>query len=679
MPTADGPLGSVLIANRGEIACRIIRTARHLGLRTIAVYSDADAASLHVEMADTAVHIGPSPATDSYLNIAAILEAARQACADAVHPGYGFLSENAEFAERCAAAGLVFVGPSPRAIRVMGDKSQAKALMEKANVPLVPGYHGSNQEAGHLAKEAAAIGFPLLIKAAAGGGGRGMRIVRHAEAFEPALASARREAKAAFGDDHVLLESFIESSRHIEVQIFADRHGNVVHLFDRDCSIQRRHQKILEEAPAPNLAAQTRTAMQTAALVAARAVAYEGAGTVEFIVAPDGRFYFLEMNTRLQVEHPVTEQITGHDLVAWQFAVAAGEPLPVTQSEIHCQGHAIEVRLYAEDPAREFLPAAGRLDYLRLPDGDPAIRVDAGVRTGDEIAIYYDPMLAKIVAHARDRSQAVVGIQHALGQVRIAGIANNLDFLEHLVAHPDFAAAQVDTGFIESAGPALIQPPVLADPDILSLVTLFLLDRRQRGAVPRAVPSQDRHSPWAQANGWRLNFPATQEVRFTEGSQEHCVVATASAADRRWHLDISGELRDCRLISMDGAELIVEIGQTAHQVTIVATAQAIFLFRGGCQYRFAQIDRLTAADRAEQAAGALVSPMPGRVTQVHVGVGASVSRGQVLLVIEAMKMEHMIVSPADGVVTALHFGAGDQVAEATELLRVEPHDSGTIA
>ena len=676
MSVARGPVRNVLIANRGEIACRIIRTANRLGIKTVAVFSDADADSLHVAMADIAVHIGLSPARDSYLNIAAILEAARHTGADAVHPGYGFLSENAEFAEACTAAGLKFIGPPAAAIRAMGDKGAAKALMAKAGVPLVPGYHGNDQNAEHLSIQAGVIGFPLLIKASAGGGGRGMRVVRTADDFATSLVAARREAQAAFGDDRVVLETFIEHSRHIEVQIFADGHGNIVHLFDRDCSLQRRYQKVVEEAPAPRLAAAIGDEMRAAAIAAGRAVAYEGAGTVEFILAPDGGFFFLEMNTRLQVEHPVTEKITGHDLVAWQFAIAAGEPLPVGQDEIRCRGHAIEVRLYAEDPASGFLPAAGRLEYLRFPDNGAAIRVDAGVRTGDEISIYYDPLLAKIIAYCDDRPQAIQSLRQALADVRVAGVTTNLDFLGRLVGHETFAAAQIDTGFIEREGAGLVTAPVAAAPEDLCLITLFLLDERRRAAAPDAGPdavsSSDVRSPWAKATGWRLNGLATQDLRFREGPQDHCITATYQpSSNSPWLFDVAGERYECGLISLAGCEITARIGPTQHQATIISTADTVFLLREGRQRRFGRIDRFAAIGQVEQTVGALISPMPGRIIRVHVKPGDSVRRGQVLLVVEAMKMEHMIVAPGDGTVAEIHYATGDQVAEATELLRLE--------
>ncbi|HSK40851.1 MAG TPA: acetyl-CoA carboxylase biotin carboxylase subunit, partial [Arenibaculum sp.] len=462
----------ILIANRGEIACRVIRTARHMGIRTVAVHSEADAGALHVDMADEAWLIGPPPARESYLRIDAILDVARRSGAEAIHPGYGFLSENAAFADACGQAGIVFVGPPADAIRAMGGKSEAKALMEPAGVPLVPGYHGAGQDPELLRREAEAIGFPLLIKASAGGGGKGMRVVAAAGEFDAQLAGARREAASAFGDERVLLEKYLTRPRHVEIQVFADRHGNCVYLFERDCSIQRRHQKVVEEAPAPALPPGTRQRMGEAAVAAARAIGYVGAGTVEFLLDEDGAFYFMEMNTRLQVEHPVTEMITGQDLVEWQFRVAAGEPLPVGQDDLAISGHAIEVRVYAEDPARDFLPQTGRLDHLAFPEPGPHVRIDAGVRAGDRISIHYDPMIAKLIVWDHDRPAAVRRLRAALGATQIAGLNANVGFLSAIAAHPAFLAADLDTRFIERHHADLLPAQAPADATTLALGSL---------------------------------------------------------------------------------------------------------------------------------------------------------------------------------------------------------------
>ncbi|MDX1576797.1 MAG: acetyl-CoA carboxylase biotin carboxylase subunit, partial [Kiloniellales bacterium] len=494
----------LLIANRGEIACRVVRTAKRLALRTIAVYSEADKNALHVALADEAEPIGPPAAAESYLNIEAVLVAAKASRAEAVHPGYGFLSENPDFAEACAAAGLVFVGPPAEAIRAMGSKDRAKVLMERAGVPVLPGYNGRAQSTKALERAAAKLGYPLLIKPSAGGGGKGMRRVDRAADLGPALDGARREAAAAFGDARVILERFLARPRHIEVQIFADQRGRALHLFERDCSIQRRHQKVIEEAPAPGLSAKLRAAMGRAAVAAARAIGYVGAGTVEFLV--DGKsFYFMEMNTRLQVEHPVTEMITGHDLVEWQLRVAAGEALPCGQGDLAITGHAIEARLYAEDPARDFLPAPGRLERLRFPKEGRHLRIDSGVREGDEISHYYDPMIAKLIVAGKDRPAAVARLTRALAATEISGVATNLAFLERIAAHADYRAGRIDTVFVERHGESLLPADGLVSDEALALASLAVLLRREAEARAAARASDDPYSPWQETDGWRLN------------------------------------------------------------------------------------------------------------------------------------------------------------------------------
>ncbi len=560
----------ILIANRGEIACRVLRTTRRLGMTSVAVYSSVDAHAMHVQLADDAIAIGPAPARESYLNVEVLIAAARRTGAEAIHPGYGFLSENADFAAACADAGLIFIGPSVAAIRAMGSKSAAKTLMAAAGIPVVPGYHGEDQSDERLTAEAALIGYPVLLKAVAGGGGKGMRVVVASGEMQASLAAARREARAAFGDDRMLVEKYLRQPRHLEVQVFGDTHGGLVHLFERDCSIQRRHQKVIEEAPAPGFSSDQRAALGALAVAAARAVHYSGAGTVEFIAGPDGQCFFMEMNTRLQVEHPVTECITGLDLVEWQLRVAAGEPLPLTQEQISLSGHAIEVRLCAEDPARDFLPAAGLISALSFPAEAPGIRVDAGVQAGDSVTIHYDSLLAKLIAHGPDRAAAVRRLQAALRDLQVAGVRTNRDFLVALVAHPAFVAGAVDTGFIAAHRAELLQP--------------------------EGIPAVAVGDPWGHADGWRLNGPA--EFRAvsdrTDGSQ--------------------------------GAALVV--------------------------------------------AGPITAPMPGRVTAVHVVAGAAVRRGDVLMVLEAMKMEHAIGAPADGVVSRVCFAAGDLVDEGALLLTI---------
>jgi 3-methylcrotonyl-CoA carboxylase alpha subunit len=656
----------ILIANRGEIACRIIRTARRLGIRTVAVYSEADAAALHVAMADEAFPIGPPPARDSYLRIDRLIEAARRSGAAAIHPGYGFLSENADFAAACADAGLVFIGPPAAAIRAMGSKAAAKALMEKAGVPLVPGYHGEAQDERPLVAAAERIGYPVLIKASAGGGGRGMRVVETAGAFAAALASAKREAKAAFGDDRVLIEKYLTRPRHIEIQVFADRQGNTIHLFERDCSIQRRHQKVVEEAPAPGMSEKRRRAMGEAAVAAARAVGYVGAGTVEFIVDGAG-FYFMEMNTRIQVEHPVTEMVTGLDLVEWQFRVAAGESLPRAQKEIELQGHAVEARLYAEDPARDFLPATGRLRRLAAPEGKGAyLRIETGVREGNAVSVYYDPMIAKVIAWGRDRADALRRLGEALADYRIAGLATNRDFLIRLMRHPAFGAGEIDTGFIERHRHDLIPPPAPAPRRVLAAASLALLGEQQRAAAAAGARSGDPHSPWIRRDFWRLNGDTYHDMRWRDGESERLVRAHHRGA--RYQLDIDGEpsLADARALAdgdlelrLDGTKSALGVSRHGAEVTVIADDGTWCLLH---------IDPSAPRTAEDVAGGRLTAPMPGKVAQVLAAAGAAVKRGQALMVLEAMKMEHTIAAPADGTVERVNFAPGDLVEEGAELI-----------
>jgi 3-methylcrotonyl-CoA carboxylase alpha subunit len=657
--------GKLLIANRGEIACRIMRTARRLGIATAAVYSEADRSALHVRSADEAYPIGPAPARASYLNIAAMLDVAKASGAEAVHPGYGFLSENAEFAEACAAAGIVFIGPPPAAIRAMGSKAAAKALMAEHGVPLVPGYHGDDQSPTRLLAAAREIGFPVLIKASSGGGGRGMRIVEREVDFAAALESARREAAAAFGDDRVLIERYLARPRHIEVQVFADMHGNTLHLHDRDCSIQRRYQKIVEEAPAPGLDPKQRAAMAEAAVTAARAVGYVGAGTVEFIAEADA-FYFMEMNTRLQVEHPVTEAVTGTDLVEWQVRAAAGEELPLRQQEVECRGHAIEVRLYAEDPDRDFLPQTGALHRLRLPAPDLA-RVDAGVAEDDTVTPWYDAMLAKIIVHGDDRASAVRRLRRALAATAVLGVGTNLDFLSRVAAHPKFAAAALDTGFLarhrgdlaSSTGPA---------PD--RALAAAILRRLETRAAVVTRDAADTFSPWARTDGWRLTGTAPQQILLRDGAAERRVEASAAADG--WRLDIDGRgLFASAQPEADGS-LLLRLDGIASRVIVLEHESEMAIFCDGRSWRFAEIDALAARAGEDASGGRVTAPMPGRVTQLFVSPGDPVGRGEALLVVEAMKMEHTLRAGADGVVAALHCAVGDQVEEGVELVTLAP-------
>ena len=654
----------MLIANRGEIACRVIRTARRLGIATVAVFSEADRGALHVELADEAWPIGPPPASDSYLNIERILDAARKSGAEAVHPGYGFLSENAEFAEACEASGIVFIGPPATAIQAMGSKAAAKALMQRHGVPLVPGYHGEGQNPALLFDEAERIGFPVLIKASAGGGGRGMRVVADAADFGAALAGARREAAASFGDDRMLIEKYLTRPRHIEIQVFADRHGNTIHLFERDCSIQRRHQKIIEEAPAPRLDAERRSAMGQAAVTAAKAVGYIGAGTVEFVAEVEG-FYFIEMNTRLQVEHPVTEAVTGFDLVEWQFRVAAGEALPVRQCEVFVQGHAIEARLYAEDPERGFLPQTGTLHRLRLPALETA-RVDTGVRQGDAVTPFYDPMIAKIIVWGEDRATALARLRRALAEAAVLGVTTNLGFLAQILAHPEFVAASVDTGFVERRLGDIIPSRQPAPEAALATAALSRLLSRAATATAAAARSGDAFSPWARIDGWRLNGRSHHEISFRDGAEERTVRATAQA--EAWVLEL-GERRITASAESgsDGLLAVVLDGVRRHVTVLDHGAETVVLFHGSSR-RFVEVDPLAASSGEDPTAGRLTAPMPGRITQLMVEPGMSVRRGQPLIIIEAMKMEHTVAAPADGVVEAVRFSAGDQVEEGAELV-----------
>jgi 3-methylcrotonyl-CoA carboxylase alpha subunit len=658
---------SVLVANRGEIACRIMRTLRRLGIGSVAVYSDADRLACHVALADQAIRIGPPAAAESYLRIDAIVEAAAQAGAEAIHPGYGFLSENPGLARACTDAGVAFVGPPADVIEVMGAKDRAKALMAEAGVPLVPGYDGASQEAGALLEAAQALGFPVLIKAAAGGGGRGMRVVADPRGFATALEGARREAASAFGDDRVLLERYLPRPRHIEAQIFGDRHGQIVHLFERDCSVQRRHQKVIEEAPAPGLSPEQRSALGDHAIRAAQAVGYVNAGTVEFLME-GGRFFFIEMNTRLQVEHPVTEMVTGQDLVEWQLRVAAGEPLPLRQEEIELRGHAIEVRLYAEDPGKGFLPSTGRLDHLRFPPESEALRIDTGVVQGDAVSPFYDPMLAKIVVHGENRQVALRRLRKALARSEIVGPATNLDFLLRIARDPAFAAGAIDTGYLERAQETLLAPPEAADGRLFAVASLWILCRQREQAAAMAAQSPDRHSPWHRVDGWRLNDAAHQTVRLAQG--ERIVEVEAKTDGAGYQLGIEGgQIAAYAEIGADG--LAVWLDGQASRVALVERGDQLHLFTRRGHVRIDRLDPLTLAQAEDEAESALTAPMPGKIVRQSVSAGDRVARGAPLLVLEAMKMEHTIVAPGDGRIVELHYTEGDQVEEGAILIDFE--------
>ncbi len=654
-------INKLLIANRGEIACRVIRTARRMGIATVAVHSDADAGALHVELADEAVRIGTAPAAESYLRHEAVLDAARASGADAIHPGYGFLSENAAFARACAQAGVCFVGPPVDAIVAMGSKREALALMAEHGVPVLPGYRGETQDDAALVAAAEQAGFPVIVKPSAGGGGKGMQVARDARELAKLLPATRRVARAAFGDDTLLLERYLERPRHVEIQVFADAHGNCIHLFERDCSVQRRHQKIVEEAPAPDLPQDVATRMGQVAVRAAQVIGYRGAGTVEFLYDPEQRdFHFMEMNTRLQVEHPVTEMITGVDLVEWQLRVAAGEALPMTQEQVPRRGHAIEVRLYAEDPSRDFLPATGTLHWLTLPE-DAHTRVDTGVRRGDAVGVHYDPMIAKLIVHGADRGEAVARLRAALARARIGPLASNVAFLRAVAAHPEWAGGAVDTGFLGRRMDAL-QPARMTAADALLAAALWLA----------AAPAPAAAGPWERLRGFRLNLPPAERARLAmDGDPTSAEPVDVSIEPRPGGATVrtaagprtvSGVHRDGGLLEyreegrrvrlhawLHGDALHLDTGEATAQVRVLPTATP-------------------ASSDAAHGAGALVAPMPGRVVALHVAAGDRVEAGQALVVLEAMKMEHTLTAPGPGSVEQVGCAEGVQVEEGVVLV-----------
>lgn len=657
----------LLIANRGEIACRVMRTAKRLGIRTVAVYSDADVGALHVALADEAIRIGPSPALESYLSIERIIAAARSVGADAIHPGYGFLSENADFAEAVEAARMTFVGPSAQAIRAMGLKDAAKALMEQSGVPVVPGYHGERQDTAFLADEAARVGYPVLIKARAGGGGKGMRRVDGTGDFPAALEAARREAEAAFGDGSVLIEKYLTKPRHIEVQVFGDRHGNILHLFERDCSLQRRHQKVIEEAPAPGMTAEVRRAMGEAAVRAAQAIGYVGAGTVEFIAdVTDGlwpdQFYFMEMNTRLQVEHPVTEAITGIDLVEWQLRAAAGEALPKRQSEIGIEGWSFEARIYAEDPARGFLPATGRLTTLSFPaDG---VRVDAGVRQGDRITPFYDPLIAKLIVHGPNRSAALAKLETALRACRIGGTVTNLDFLARLAAEPDFRAGRPDTGLIDRSIDKLSAPLAPSDA-ALALAAIVSTG---------ALGPDGSADPWSSLGHWQIWGDASRNVAIEHAGGRATVTLAARGRDQFAVHTGTAALPVVILDRFaDGAR--AEISGAQQEFRFLREGEQITLFLNGETYALRLPDALGAGHSSEVADDEVSAPMPGIVKLIQVRPGDAVAKGQALAVMEAMKMELTLSASRAGVVESVHVGEGEQVSAGAVLVLLQPENA----
>ena len=646
----------ILIANRGEIACRVIKTCRRMGIRTVAVFSEADAHAEHVKQADEAYLLGGPRPADSYLKGAAIIAIAKQSGAQAIHPGYGFLSENKDFARACENAGIVFIGPTPEAIEKMGSKSAAKALMQTAKVPVVPGYHGDNQDAKFLAKQADIVGYPLLIKAVAGGGGKGMRLVEKSEEFILQLEAARREAKNAFGNDDVLIERFVLGPHHIEFQVFGDTHGNYVHLFERECSIQRRHQKILEETPSPYLDENMRKKMGDAAVAAASAIAYRGAGTIEFIAGEDREFFFMEMNTRLQVEHPITEMITGEDLVEWQLRVAAGEPLPLRQKEIITGGHAIEVRICAENPANDFLPETGRMQVFATPTiiADDDVRLDTGVTSGDEISVYYDPMIAKLITWGADRGEAIRRMQGALAETEVIGVKTNLGFLQQLVRHQAFIDGETDTGFIARHREKLM-PDERNTPDAALIAAALRELAREESTAGDGV--------WDSKSGWWLNRGATRTLEFHAAGDD--IAATVNVdtlaigkgrqlriADRSYHLSQSSVTGDAVRFTANGI---------AHSATVLAADDQFAVLLATTRHRLRLVDPFHFEASDDSNDGRLTAMMPGRVVKVMATAGDKVKKGQALIIMEAMKMEHTIVSPREGVVERVAFAVGDMV------------------
>jgi 3-methylcrotonyl-CoA carboxylase alpha subunit len=673
----------LLIANRGEIACRIAATAARLGIRTVAVYSDVDKNSKHVSVCDEAFSIGGTTASESYLSIPSILRAARESKAEAIHPGYGFLAENAEFAESCTASGLVFVGPPAAAIRAMGDKSTAKSMMSKAGVPVLPGYHGENQAAAFLRSQAEAIGYPVMLKAREGGGGKGMRVIHETAEFDDLLAACRREAKNSFGDDSILIEKYLDRPRHVEVQVFADTHGNCIYLFERDCSVQRRHQKVIEESPAPGLAESQRRLIGETAVAAARAVNYTGAGTIEFLVDRDSKFYFLEMNTRLQVEHPVTEMITAQDLVEWQLLVAAGTPLPRSQAQLHFRGHAIEARIYAEKPASGFLPSTGTLEVFKTPEAThfavpsslemAPIRLDAGVRAGDTVTPYYDPLLAKLVVWGKDRAEAVTRLHDSLDDFVALGLETNLPFLRRLSRLPDFVTANLDTGLIARNESFLLTSDDVIRFPFLVFATAALLKSEEEN---RSIENDDLYSPWATPSGWRLNASYTRRLSWSSGNQTIDAVLTyptARAKPARFHLQANQESGDFEIQEYHDGDLVVLMGDRRLTGRVYQKNNVVDLSADGERVTLTLIDPLAYEIPPDLQETQLTAPMPGRIVAVQVQEGQTVTKGTPLIVMEAMKMEHTIVALVDGRVDQLLVNVADQVAEGVQLLHFTPN------
>lgn len=653
----------ILIANRGEIACRIINTAKKLAIKTVAVHSDVDENALFVNMADEAYLIGSTQGQNCYLNIDKIIQIAKNTNAEAIHPGYGFLSENSLFAERCAQENIVFIGPNAKAIEAMGSKSQAKAIMAKTNVPLTPGYHGDNQEPAFLLKQAEQIGFPVLIKAVAGGGGKGMRIVEQAKDFTEALASCQREAKSSFGNTDVLLEKYLIQPRHVEVQICGDNFGDYVHLFDRDCSIQRRHQKIIEEARAPNIPDDVHHAMTAAAIEAARAINYTNCGTVEFLLDKNNQYYFMEMNTRLQVEHPVTEMITGIDLVEWQLRIASGEHLPLEQKQISAKGHAIEARVCAEDPDNQFIPCTGQIGYLRSPSHEPHVRIDSGIIEGDYITPFYDSMIAKVIAWGETREQAIHRLNQALSDYHLAGIKNNINYLKTILQHPAFINGDLSTHFlqdhhIEKASPANLEKLLIA-------ASLYLLKTN--------ADNNANQSPWKTLKCFRMNLPFERLLYFSDDNH-NIHITKAILTNEETRLDFATSSILCKSVEFDNHHLTADINNEKLDVSVVHLNNTIYIFAKNYAGMIDVHHPGQIGHQSQEATGHLMAPMPGAITAVKVKTGQSVNVGDPIIILEAMKMEHTINAPFAGTVIDIHFEVGAMVSEGDELIVLEPSE-----
>ena len=661
----------ILIANRGEIACRIIKTAKKMGVLTVAVYSDADQNALHVHMADEAIYIGPSPSRESYLLGDKVIAAAIKTGAQAIHPGYGFLSENAEFCRACADQNITFIGPPVNAIEAMGSKSAAKNIMEKANVPLVPGYHGEDQSSAVLKKAADDMGYPVLLKATAGGGGKGMRQVWSEQEFSEGLAAAKREAMSSFGDDTMLVEKYLTQPRHVEIQVFCDNHQNAVFLFERDCSVQRRHQKVIEEAPAFGMSEELRTKMGEAAIKSAQAIGYQGAGTVEFLLDVDGSFYFMEMNTRLQVEHPVTEMISGQDLVEWQLRVAAGEKLPKTQAQLILTGHAFEARIYAEDPDNDFLPSTGKLTLVQTPLESKHVRIDTGVRQGDEVSVYYDPMIAKLIVWDENRDKALKRLNKALSEYRINGVTTNINFLYNLATSKPFMEEDIDTGFIEKNHDLIFHKAEQELHNELPIAALYLVLSNKEKAQQKAQQSNDPYSPWHKTNAWRLNEPHSYSLVLAHNETNY-TITVEQLNDTDYLININGEQFHCQG-SINNDSVVVNINGHRSQATIGTDENNISIYRENGVFNFQHILPDCGQHENNDNLGGLTAPMNGTMVSVLVKVGDKVIKDQPLVIMEAMKMEHTIKAPSDGIIDEVFFQAGEMVDGGAQLLAFSAH------